>query len=81
MKLKISHQCVDIFSTGQILNLAFDRTPETTFHEALTAATGTWEGLEVLNYAATESTHLEGIGGRLSSALLQTWINFKPQHG
>ena len=55
---------IDIHSTGQILNLAFDRTPETIFHEALMAVTGTWEGIEVLNYAATESTHLEGIGDR-----------------
>ena len=50
--------------TGQILNVAFDRTPEKVFYDALAQTAETWEGMDLISYTATESMHLDRIAGR-----------------
>ena len=57
-----------IFSrTGQILNIAFDRTPEKMLFDAIEETSQRCSGLQVVNYTSTESMHLEKISGMISS--------------
>ena len=45
------------------MNIAFDRTPEKIFFDALALTMEDWKDVEVVNYTATESMHLEAIAG------------------
>ena len=52
------------YRTGQILNVAFDRTPEKVFYDALAQTAETWEGMALISYTVTESIHLDRIAGK-----------------
>ena len=54
---------LSLYRTGQILNVAFDRTPEKAIYEAITNAAESWLGITVVNYTSTESFHMEDISG------------------
>ena len=56
------------FRTGQILNCAFDRTPEQVFYEALKMAESEWEA-EIASYTSTESMQLDDITGKNSNSI------------
>ena len=63
----IAHTFLDIvYRTGQILNIAFDRTPETCIYEAVVMAEKVWKDIVVANYTSTESFNVEKATGILT---------------
>ena len=49
---------------GQILTIAYDRTPEKAVYEAICNAEKAWGDVKVVDYTATESFQVEAITGR-----------------
>jgi len=52
-----------MYRSGQILNIAFERTHETVFYNALHKTAKNWQDVELVDYTTTESTHLDSIAG------------------